>query len=162
MKKIACLLAALVFTILTLTGCSSSEETKALNNYKTEMETFFTDLEEINTVINEIDPESETSISELFSTFDTLEEKFSYLAAIDVPIEGAPETFSYIEPLANEAADYMVQANGYMHDSFSDSSYNENTLAGAIECYKRANKRVQYIITLLHGEYPKDENISYN
>lgn len=161
MKKRIFLLILAVFSF-SLCACSNSEETKALNNYKNEMEAFFTDLEGINSSIEEINVEADDAMNILFDNFDSLEKSFINMAALEVPTKGAPETFSYIEELADEASEYMIQANDYMHQSFSDSSYNEYTLEGAMECYKRANKRVLYIIDLLHGEYPKDENISYN
>ena len=83
------------------------------------------------------------------------------MAELSVPTKDVPETFAYISDLADEASSYMTQANEYLKQSFDDSSYNENTLKAALECYNRANKRAVYIVSLLNGELPKDENISY-
>lgn len=159
-NKIALLLS--VVCVLSLCACSNSDEAKALKKYKSDMEAFFTDLEGINSSIEEINVDADDAMNILFDNFDSLEKSYINMAALEVPTKGAPETFAYIEELADEASEYMIQANDYMHQSFSDSSYNEYTLEGAMECYKRANKRILYIIDLLHGEYPKDENISYN
>ena len=54
----------------------------------------------------------------------------------------------------------MAQANQYFHDSFTDTSYNEYTLEAAMECYKRANKRLGYMIDILHGKIPDDDSIT--
>jgi len=162
MKRIFSVIIVSTLLCFGLTGCASSESDKKLEEYKTSMETFFTNLEEIDGKINEIDPNSQDAMDQLFTQFDVLQNEFSTMAALEVPTEGAPDTFAYIESLADDAASYMVQANEYMHQAFDESSYNENTLNGALECYSRANKRVLYIVDLLHGEYPQGDNISYS
>lgn len=163
MRKKSFIFACLVLLAFVLGGCGKgSSNNKELNNYKEAMETFFTGLEEADSTIKAINPDDQNAMNNLLSSFDDLEKKFSDMAALEVPTENVPETFSLIKELAVGASDYMTEANGYMHDSFSESSYNEHTLSAAMECYKRANKRVQFIISLLHGEYPQDESITYN
>ena len=162
MKKIAAIFLSLTTCLTLMAGCGSSEENKELSEYKDSMESFFSTLEEIDTEINEIDPEADDSLESLYTEFDKLIETYSDLAALTAPTEGAPETFAYIDDLADQAYDYMVQADDYLNQSFDESSYNETTLNAALECYDRANKRVGYIIDLLHGELPQDETITYN
>lgn len=158
-KKIASLL-IMSCMVFSLTGCGNSKEATELNNYKDSMETFFGNLETIDSQINSIDPEASDAMELLYESFADLESAYYDMSELTVPTEGAPDTFVYIEPLADEAYEYMLQASDYMHDAYSDSSYNENVLEAAMECYKRASKRVLYIIDLLHGQIPSDENIS--
>lgn len=147
-----------ILLLFSLCGCGSkNKENIELQKYKDSMVSIFNDLEKSNSDINKIDPNASDSMEKLYEQFDILETKFKTLSEIEVP-----EEFKYNETLANEAYEYMVQANDYLHQSFTDTSVNQGTLDASIECYKRANKRVQYIINIIHGELPKDENITYN
>lgn len=157
-KIVAIILSAVM--ALSLSACSASSGSKELNEYKKSMESFFSALEKADETINAIDPDNQEAMELLYESFADLESAYYTMAELTVPLEDAPDTFVYIEPLADEAYDYMLQASEYMHDAYSDSSYNENVLEAAMECYKRASKRVLYIIDLLHGEIPSDENIS--
>ena len=152
MKKTIIILLA---GVLLLMGCGKpKQDTKALKEYEQSMTTFFNDLVKIDQEINSIDPESDTSISELFKEFDALQTKFEYLAEVPVP-----KDLIYWEAITSRAAegkDYMVQANDYFKQSFTETSYNPNYLEAAMESYRRANKRVQYIISLIHGVVPQD------
>lgn len=161
MKKIVSLLITASLILMCLAGCGKAVDNTELEAYKTSMESFFTALEKANTDINAIDATDQDAINSLFEQFDILEKEFNKMAELKVPTENVPDTFVYIEALADEAAKYMTDANNYLKQSFDGSSYNENTVKPALECYQRANKRVLYIIDLLHGELPKDDNISY-
>lgn len=163
MKKRLLIAVVLVCSFAFLTGCGKKvNNSKELETYKASMENFFKAMEKENNTINSIDPESQNSMTDLLKEFDHMETFFKQLSELTVPTENVPETFVYIPDLAIQASDYMTQANDYMHQAFSESSYNENTFEVAMECYKRANKRIGYIITLLNGEYPQDETITYN
>lgn len=162
MKKNTILGLGLSVMIFGLTACGNSESTAEIEEYKTSMESFFDSLEEIDTNIKDIDPSADDALDQLYTQFDGLKEQYEALASLTAPTEGVPETFAYIDSLADEAYDYMVQADDYLNQAFEDSYYNENTLTAALECYNRANKRVLYIVDLLHGEYPQGDNISYN
>lgn len=155
MKKLI-RLAVLLLTVCLLTACTETvDNTPQLKAYKASMTTFFEELEKIDTNINAIDPSDQTSIDELFKQFDALEAQFKKLSEIEVP-----EEYISNEALGQQAYEYMVQANEYLHQSFTDTSYNQNVLDAALECYRRANKRVQFIITILHGEIPQGEGIT--
>ena len=154
-------LACLVLALSVLAGCGAKSASGEVGTYKASMEKFFDNLKTVDTDINKINPEDQDAINQLFDQFDVLDKEFASMAQLTVPTSGVPETFAYIPELSKSASEYMTQANGYLHDAFSESSYNEHTLEAAMECYKRANKRVQFIVTLLHGEYPKDESISF-
>lgn len=157
-KKLLCVLFLLGLSF-SLTACGKeSVDNSELTAYKTSMEAVLSNFETIDYAIKTIDPDADddSSINELLHQFDLLEAEFKSLSEIAVPAD-----FSYNESLADDAYSYMVQANEYYHQAFANDSYDETYLVAADECYKRANKRVQYIINILHGELPQDESISY-
>lgn len=162
MKK-KCLTLLFLFSFAaSLAACGNKvDNTKELEAYKTSMDLFFNNLSSIDKEINAIDPDDQNSCSDLLKSFDKLEAEFTKLSELTVPTQNVPQTFGYISELSKQASDYMTQANDYMKDAFQDSAYNENVYDAGMECYKRANKRVQFIVSLLHGEYPQDESISY-
>lgn len=163
MKKSLIICSAFILCVGIMCGCGKKvSNSKEIETYKASMVNFFTAMEKENDTINSIDPQSQNSMADLLTEFDHMDTFFQQLAQLSVPTENVPETFSYIPELATQASEYMTQANDYMHQAFSESSYNENTYEVAMECYKRANKRINYIITLLNGEYPQDETITYN
>ena len=152
MKK-SLLLIACSLMIGVMAGCGKGSG--EIDTYQKEITEFFTEMEEYNTKINELNPEDSASVEALFEIFDEMEVSYKELADLKVPDE-----FSANETLAKQASDYMAQANQYFHDSFTDTSYNEYTLEAAMECYKRANKRLGYMIDILHGKIPDDDSIT--
>lgn len=154
-KKFSILLAGVLLTA-SLTGCGGKTTPVSVDSeYKTQMETFFSAMATLDKEINALDPADDNSVSELFIYLEQLEAQYKYLSEIEVP-----EQFIATESLADEAYDYMVQANNYIKQSFLEDSYNQYTYEAGIECYNRANKRMQYIIDIIHGETPKDDNIT--
>ena len=149
--KIAALALGLV-TMLSLTSCGSNPE---LTKFKTEMDNFCTSISEIDTAINNIDAESDSAIFDLLGYLDDLDTEFQNFAKLDFP-----EEFDYLESLADESSEYMTEAVKSYHEAYSNNSYNEYTAAYAKENYTRAYKRVQVIITFLHGEEPKDVDLT--
>lgn len=149
------LLLTLLFSIvvLTLTGCG--KENKALITYKDEMTAFCNDIQEQNNIINSIDPASESATNDLLAALDTLNEKFTYLANMNVP-----KQFSSIESLADEAGSYMSEAVSMYHEVFEAEPFDATTIEVANENYGRAIKRVQYIGDILMGKIPDGENVT--
>lgn len=135
-----------------LVGCGGNSE---LKSFKKEIDTFCVNISELDTSINSIDTETGTSSQELLERLDDLDEEFKKLAEIDFP-----EEFDYLEHLSDEASNYMTEAVSSYHEAFSNSSYNEYTAEYAHENYARAYKRVQIIISFLHGEQPEDSNVT--
>lgn len=152
MRNKLLLLAALLFFSLTMTGCGKDPE---LTQFKIELDTFCTNISTLDTSINNIDATSEYATQELLGYLDDLDLEFQTLAAIDFP-----EDFDYLEDLADEASEYMTEAVASYHEAYSNNSYNEATAEYAHENYSRAYKRVQVIITFLHGEEPKDADLT--
>lgn len=137
--------------LLAFTGCNNDKE---LEKYKTQMDNFFLEVETIHNTMNSIDPESETALDELFECLDDLDLLFASMAELEVPSD-----FSNVEELADEASENMTLAVENYHNAYSNDSYNEYTAGTANEYYARANKRLQYIIDILHGELPEGNDV---
>ena len=151
-NKISAIIMGLLSTIV-LTACGSGDP--ALTQFKNEMDDFCTTISEIDTAINNVDAESDTAIDELLEHLDELDAEFADFANVDFP-----EEFDYLENLADEASAYMTEAVTKYHESYSNGSYNEYTAEYAKENYSRAYKRIQIIISFLHGEEPDDVDLT--
>lgn len=152
MKKKLKLLTAVVAATLALAACG---EDPVLSRFRDEMDNFCTRISEIDSSINNIDAQSENAISELLACLDDLDLIFQDFAELDFP-----EEFDYLEELADEAGQYMTEAVKSYHEAYSNGSYNEYTAEYARQNYSRAYKRVQIIITFLHGEEPSDADLT--
>ena len=150
-KKILALTAGLL-TALTLTACGKDP---ALTQFKEEIDSFCTEISDIDTEINNVDATSENATDELLGYLDQLDSAFQDFAALDFPTE-----FDYLESLADEASEYMTTAVESYHDAYDNGGYNQLTADYAKENYARAYKRIQIIITFLHGEQPEDVNLT--
>ena len=117
MKKHIIRASVIAVLCVSLIGCGAPKNTKEIADYKEAMELFFENMETINEEINAIDPESQDALDSLYKEFDKLEKQFSIMASLDVPTENVPETFKYIEALADEASAYMVQSNEYLKEA---------------------------------------------
>ncbi|MGN0376922.1 MAG: hypothetical protein ACI4ED_04735 [Suilimivivens sp.] len=135
------------FTLL-LSGCGNEEE---LEFYKTNMNQFFENIKVFDSSINSIDPESDTAVTELLSLLDSMDKSFAQMASLEVP-----EGFPGVEQLADEASEYMTEAVSYYHQAFEGETYDSALADVAKQNYDRANVRVQYIVSILHGDIPED------
>ena len=151
MKNKICLLFVSVLTVILLSACGEDPE---LAQFQVDIENFCTRVSEIDTSINSIDPQSDNAVSELLSDLDALDGVFQSFANLDFP-----EEYDYLEDLAQESSNYMTEAVSSYHDAYSDNSYDEAMAEYAKENYSRAYKRVQIIITFLHGEEPNDTDL---
>lgn len=152
MKKKVRMLFAAVFILVMLTACGEDPE---LTRFRQSMDDFCTKVSVIDSNINSIDAESENATQELLSYLDDLDLLFQSFAELDFP-----EEFDYLEDLASESSECMTEAVKSYHEAFSNGSYNEYTAEYAKEYYSRAYKRVQIIITFLHGEEPDDADLT--
>lgn len=149
-NKVRLLIAGFLMAVF-LTACGEDPE---LTQFRNSMESFCTEISQIDTAINSIDASSEGAVAELLLCLDNLEKAFQGFAELDFP-----EEFDYLEEIADQAGDYMSTAVSSYHDAYGGDSYDEYTAAYASENYSRAYKRVQIIITFLHGETPKDVDL---
>lgn len=143
---------AAFFTGILLSACG---ENTALTQFRKSMDDFCTKISEIDTSINNIDAEAENASEELLAYLDDLDIVFQSFARLDFP-----EEFDYLENLADESSEYMTEAVKSYHDAFGVNSYNESTAEYARQNYSRAYKRVQIIISFLHGEEPQDPDLT--
>lgn len=150
-KKILTIMTG-ILTILMLTACGKDPK---LTQFKGEIDDFCTKISDIDTAINNLDAQSETATEDLLGYLDELDTAFQDFAALDFP-----EEFDYLESIADEAGEYMKQAVESYHDAYGNGGYNQLIADYAKENYARAYKRIQIIITFLHGEQPEDVNLT--
>lgn len=142
-----------LFLIFLLTACGQDE---ALNAYQEDMNTFFERAAEYNDKMNAIDQNSDTKIIELLGYLDAFAEDIEWMAGLEVP-----KQFSVVESLADEADENMKEAVALFHAAYDGESFDEASEQAAREYYNRTNVRLQYIITILHGEIPEGEGVTY-
>lgn len=152
MTKYKMTLVCLLFAFL-LTACGENEE---LTAYQEDMNTFFERAAEYNDKMNAIDRESDTAVIELLGYLDAFAEDIQWMAELTVP-----EQFSAVESLADEADENMKEAVALFHAAYDGETYDEASEQAALEYYDRTNIRIQYIITILHGEIPEGEGVIY-
>lgn len=149
-SKITILLVALLF-ITNICACAKNDE---LETYKSNMESFFSEVSNCNDAMNNIDPDADDAPSQLLTYIDKLDEEFAVMASYDVP-----KDFQAAETLADEAADNMSKAALSYHEAY-DGDFDAQAEATASQYYERAFVRVSYIITILHGEIPEGDGVT--
>lgn len=154
MRKISVLLLMVFLCGLVLTGCGKTEE--ALDEYQVNMATFFNHISEYHNNMNAIDVNEEGYVTTLLDYLDQLDAELSWMAGLEVPSE-----FSAVESLADEASENMSQAVSLFHTAYEGETFDAATEQAAREYYERANVRLQYIVTILHGEIPEGEGVTY-
>lgn len=152
MKKRISFIFPALFAAAILTACGEDSE---LAKFRKSMDDFCTRISEIDDSINHIDAQSDDATTELLDCLDDLDSTFQDFARLDFPQE-----FDYLEDLADESSEYMTEAVKNYHDAYGGDSYDEYTAEYAKQNYSRAYKRVQIIISFLHGEEPTDADLS--
>lgn len=148
-----CLTASIFFT-----GCSSGIGNDPVYvDFRNKVDSFCTSISDIDANINSIDTSSPEYITVLMTDLDALNLEFSNFASLDFPTD-----YDYLEPLADEAAEYMNTAVTTYHEAF-EKNYTEEAMDSkfnyATENYNRAYKRIQVIITFLNGDVSEDVTI---
>lgn len=151
-NKIVILCTILLCSAL-LTACGQDEE---LTAYQTDMNTFFEHIASYHEGMNAIDASAPDAKNQLLSYLDQLQAEFTWMAELTVPDE-----FSAVDSLADEADENMRQAVSLYHSVYEAEVFDEPMAQAAREYYDRANIRIQYIISILHGEIPEGEGITY-
>ena len=133
----------------TLTGCGKEDE---LENYKANMNQFFENVRVFDAPINAIEnPESDQAVSELLTLLDSMDTSFQQMAALEVP-----DCFPGVEELADDASMYMSEAVSYYHMAYEGGGFDASLEDVAMQNYAFANTRLQYIISILHGDIPEE------
>lgn len=151
MKTKRYIISVIVSAALLLCGCGESKE---LSTFRTDFNSFCTSVAEIDNSINSIDASAEDASAQLLTLLDELDVKFQELAALEIP-----KQFAYMEELADDASENMTLAVENYHTAFEAEFFDSNSANIASQYYERAYKRVQYMITFMHGEIPDDENV---
>ena len=141
--KLLTLLSSVLFCLV-LAGCG---EDPKMTKFQNDIDSFCSQVAEIDAGINAIDAQSETASDELLAYLDDLDQSFKVLSEIPIP-----EEYAYMQQLTSEASSYMSTAVAAYHEAFAGDSYNEATAQYARENYERAYKRVTVLLQLLHGE----------
>jgi hypothetical protein len=153
-NKISLMLAG-ILTASVLTACGSSDE---ITEFRNEVDDFCISISDIGSKIDGVDAESDEAINEVLGYIDELDTEFKDFAELDFP-----EQFDYLESIADEASEYMSVAAVSFRDAYTNESYDEEMFKAeyeyAIENESRAYKRIQIIITFLHGEEPEDADL---
>ena len=152
MKKQIIPILLLSSALLISCGSVDSEE---LSAYKGEMEQFFATVSEIGDRMDAIDTESEDYKEQLITQLSKLESAFKAMAELEVP-----EKFESLGDLPDEAAENLAKASELYEQVLQDDSFNQELADAADEYYDRANQRIRYIITILHGELPEGDGVS--
>lgn len=142
------LLFPMLFLTLLLTGCGKD---KAVENYRANMTQFFENVQTINDAINQLDPNDENVGEELLPLLDSLDKSFSQMASLEVP-----DGFPGVADLAADASKYMTEAVSYYHQAYGGEEYDKTSADIAYQNYQFANKRLQYIVQILHGDIPEE------
>ena len=143
----------LLVLMLVLAGCTGRNE--ELNTYKDKMERFFGVISLYDENMNAIDPMAEDAEETLLYNLDNMDRAFTEMATYEIP-----EEFSMLGELPAEAAFYMSEAVKGYHLAY-DGDYDAEAEQKAKDLYDRANRRLQYIITILHGEIPEGEDVEF-
>lgn len=151
MKKKLCAFITAILTVVILTACGEDPD---LVRFRQNIDDLFNKISEIDSDMNSIDATSADAVSELLHHLDDLELVFQSFAKLDFP-----EEFDYLEETAQEASEYMTTAVESYHEAYSNGSYNEYTAEYAYGNYSRACRRIQVIISFLHGESPDDVTV---
>lgn len=149
-NKVRILITAVLATVM-LTACGEDPE---LVKFRKNIDDFCNKIAVIDSAMNNIDAESDGAVAEFLGYLDDLDLVFQSFANLDFP-----EEFDYLEATADEASQYMTTAAESYHEAYSNGSYNEYTAEYAYGNYSRAYKRIQIIISFLHGETPDDVDI---
>lgn len=123
-------------------GCGS----KAPDEYKSNMEQFFTNVANLNEMINAINYEDEGSFNKLLGYLDMMDTTFSQMASLEVPNE-----FSEVSSLAKSASENMSNAVSSYHLAYEEG-YDEDSEQEAVAYYQTANDELKEIIKILRNE----------
>ena len=143
------LLTCCILFFCMLTGCGKNEE---LENYKANMNQFFENVRVFDSSINAIqNPESDEAVAELLSLLDSMDASFQQMASLEVP-----DHFPGVDELADDASMYMSEAVSYYHMAYEGGGFDASLEDAARQNYIFANKRLQYIVSILHGDIPEE------
>ncbi len=147
---------ALIFTCISflLVGCSNAAYHETFYNRINEI---YTNIQVIDTKMNEIDPTAADASVTMLSLLNELEGEFQKLANVTPP----SEEYNYVTELALEGYEYMEQALDLYYGAIGNPEFDEASFELANDYYERACKRSQIILSLLKGIVPDNVAVTY-
>ncbi|MBQ9611270.1 MAG: hypothetical protein IJV14_01620 [Lachnospiraceae bacterium] len=125
----------LLFCVLLLSSCGRySQETEALEEYRTQMEDFFDKVSAMDERIRSIDTSSETAEQEFLSAVDMLTSIISDATVLD-----PPDLFPDAKTLLEQAAQQMSASRKLYHETFEGETFDAETFNEAEESFKDCN-----------------------
>jgi seryl-tRNA synthetase len=143
------ILALFIICTLLLTGCSSKAE--QVIAFQNELNSVITKMENIHNELESLDVKDKDASGQALEALSSLKDAFEELVAIDVK----DEQFSFINDLAIEGSQYMEQAYKFFEEAYTSERFDRETADLAYQYLERATKRINVIITMLHGEVPE-------
>lgn len=141
--------ALLIMCVLLFTGCSSKAE--QVIAFQNELNSVITKMENIHKELESIDVTNKDASGQALEALSSLKDAFEELVAIEVK----DEQFAFINDLAIEGSQYMEQAYKFFEEAYTFDHFDRETADLAYQYLERATKRINVIITMLHGEVPE-------
>lgn len=142
------LIVLLTMIILTFTGCGNN--TEEVLSFQNELNAVVLKIETIHNELNSIDVTSIDASEQALESLSNLKDAFRELEVIEVK----DSDYSFISELSAEGADYMDQAYDLFEEAYTADPFDSETASLAYKYLERASKRINVIVTMLHGEVP--------
>ena len=127
---------------LLLSACGKKED-PALPKYKESMEAYTSEICNLSSSLDSLDPAAEDSVDKLLKTVDELAATLHNMAALEVP-----ESYSDAGAIAQEAYNLMNDSATLYHAAYGSGTYDEQSAEQAQQQYLNSMQRVSAI-----GEY---------
>lgn len=132
-----------------LTGCAATTQSvEELSAYRTEMEGLFSDLENVQQTIDEIDASAGNADELLLQAMDEMSAACNKAAAAE-----APAGYETVQDKAEHAATMMGRASSEFHSAFEAEDLDQNAYDEAMEYYKSACEDIQSMIEGLQNSF---------
>ena len=137
----------LLFCVLLLSSCGRySQETEALEEYRTQMEDFFDKVSAMDERIRSIDTSSETAEQEFLSAVDMLTSIISDATVLD-----PPDLFPDAKTLLEQAAQQMSASRKLYHAAFESDDFDTESFSEAEESLKDCSNTLHRLAKYLQS-----------
>ncbi len=150
MKKIFTFIITLILS-LNLIACSK-QNSDEIFKFQNNLNSILIEIEKIHNNINSLDTTDTNAPKIMLNNLSDLKDAFKDLSKLKI----TDDKHSYITGLAEEGSDYMEQAYDLFKEAYSKDILDEETADLAYKYLERATKRINVIVTMLHGEVPDD------
>lgn len=141
----------ILFMILSLLLCGCGNNSEAVLAFQNELNAVILKIEGIHNDLENLDANAVDASAQALESLASLKEAFDELAMIEVK----DDAYAFITDLAIEGSQYMEQAYKLFEEAFAGETYDDDTATLAYQYLERASKRINVIITMLHGEVPE-------